>query len=80
MGATSYSKLGANYLDAERWQDVQRFKVTLIDEPPKLGEDLDTPLAPNQVYGWYNDFSDMVELFWSSSDGLRVIRIQARME
>ena len=75
-----YSKMGANYLDAGKWSEVQLFRVAMLEERPILNRPLDPPVKGELVYGWYNDRSDMVELYWSSTDGQKLTRISARME
>ena len=43
--------------------------IEMLEAPPSLVARLPERLAPNQMYGWLNGASNMVELFVTSADG-----------
>ena len=49
--------------------------IPMLTAPPQLGVTLDTPVTPNQIRGWYNGSSDMVELYISSAGGTSWVRV-----
>ena len=49
--------------------------IVLLQAPPNTQQYLDVPVAPNVLVGFYNDVTDVVQLYVTDATGRRYIRV-----
>jgi hypothetical protein len=69
--------VGHASIGTSNWKNSQVFRATMLEDRPRLDPDepIDPPLPPRRRDAWYNEGSDMVELFLSSDDGTLLTRV-----
>jgi len=50
--------------------------IEILQARPVSGQYLDIPVRPNTLYGFYSHAANYVELYLSSSNGRRYLRIR----
>lgn len=68
--AINRSSISTNSVDKYNGTNIQM----LSTEPP-LDGNLDTPMRPGQLVGYYHGLNDIVQLFVVAGSGYRLIRV-----
>ena len=50
--------------------------IKMLASKPDTNEYFETPIAPNILYGYYNDAYDYVELYITDTSGRRYVKVK----